>query len=41
MKITPHNPPIDIDYEEWDAMTNMLFNHKNKTLRAILKLKSN
>mmetsp|Transcript_105409 Transcript_105409/g.227231 ORF Transcript_105409/g.227231 Transcript_105409/m.227231 type:complete len:260 (-) Transcript_105409:80-859(-) len=43
VKISPKNTKIleNLNYIEWEAMTLMLFNHKNKTIRSILFLKCN
>jgi 18S rRNA (adenine1779-N6/adenine1780-N6)-dimethyltransferase len=40
VKITLKNPPPPIDFIEWDGLVRLLFNRKNKTLRAILTVKS-
>lgn len=40
VKIEIKNPPPDVNFVEWDGLVRMLFNRKNKTLRAILTTKS-
>lgn len=40
VRIEPKNPPPPVNFEEWDGMIRLLFNRKNKTLRAVLMTKS-
>jgi len=40
VRIEPKNPPPPVNFEEWDGMIRILFNRKNKTLRAVLTTKS-
>ncbi|KAL7565083.1 hypothetical protein ACA910_005092 [Epithemia clementina (nom. ined.)] len=40
VRIEPKNPPPPVNFEEWDGMIRLLFNRKNKTLRAVLTTKS-
>ena len=40
VKIEPRNPPPPINFEEWDGLVRLLFNRKNKTLRAVLTTKN-
>nr|CCA14323.1 dimethyladenosine transferase putative [Albugo laibachii Nc14] len=34
VRIEPRNPPPPVNFVEWDGMIKILFNRKNKTLRA-------
>ena len=40
VRIEPKNPPPPVNFTEWDGMIRLLFNRKNKTLRAVLMTKS-
>lgn len=40
VKIEIKNPPPPVNFIEWDGLIRMLFNRKNKTLHAILTVKS-
>ena len=40
VKIELRNPPPPINFVEWDGLVRLLFNRKNKTLRALLCTKS-
>mmetsp|Transcript_120365 Transcript_120365/g.236575 ORF Transcript_120365/g.236575 Transcript_120365/m.236575 type:complete len:319 (+) Transcript_120365:16-972(+) len=40
VKIEIKNPPPAVNFIEWDGLVRMLFNRKNKTLHAILTVKS-
>lgn len=40
MRIELKNPPPPINFIEWDGLVRLLFNRKNKTIRAILCAKS-
>jgi len=40
VRIELKNPPPPINFIEWDGLVRMLFNRKNKTLHAILTVKS-
>jgi 18S rRNA (adenine1779-N6/adenine1780-N6)-dimethyltransferase len=40
VRITLKNPVPPINFVEWDGMIRLLFNRKNKTLRAVLTTKS-
>lgn len=40
VKIELKVPPPPVNFEEWDGLVRMVFNRKNKTLRAILTAKS-
>jgi len=37
VRITPHNPPPQINFIEWDGLLRLCFGRKNKTLGAIFK----
>lgn len=37
VRITPHNPPPPINFEEWDGLLRICFGRKNKTLGAIFR----
>ncbi|CAF0739635.1 unnamed protein product [Brachionus calyciflorus] len=37
VRIEPKNPPPPINYQEWDGLTRIAFNRKNKTLGAEFK----
>jgi len=37
IRITPHNPPPQINFTEWDGLLRLCFGRKNKTLRGIFK----
>mmetsp|Transcript_6775 Transcript_6775/g.11831 ORF Transcript_6775/g.11831 Transcript_6775/m.11831 type:complete len:348 (-) Transcript_6775:159-1202(-) len=39
VRIELRNPPPPVDFTEWDGMTRLLFNRKNKTLRSVLMTK--
>lgn len=34
VKIVPRDPPIEVDFREWDGLMRICFGRKNKTLRA-------
>ncbi|RLO03994.1 hypothetical protein DYB28_013209, partial [Aphanomyces astaci] len=34
VRIEPKNPPPPVNFTEWDGMVKIIFNRKNKTLRA-------
>mmetsp|Transcript_15995 Transcript_15995/g.29008 ORF Transcript_15995/g.29008 Transcript_15995/m.29008 type:complete len:337 (-) Transcript_15995:152-1162(-) len=40
VRIELRNPPPPVNFTEWDGMIRLLFNRKNKTLRAVLLTKS-
>lgn len=40
VRIQVKNPPPPVNFTEWDGMVRLLFNRKNKTLRASLMTKS-
>lgn len=40
VKIEIKNPPPPVNFIEWDGLVRMLFNRKNKTLHAIMTVKS-
>ena len=40
VKIIPRMPPPPIDFEEWDGLVRILFNRKNKTIKANLTTRS-
>ena len=40
VRIELRNPPPPVDFTEWDGMVRLLFNRKNKTLRAGLMVKT-
>ena len=40
MRIEPIRPSPAIDFDEWDAMIQILFSRKNKTISASLKVDS-
>ena len=40
VKIELKNPPPAVNFIEWDGLVRLLFNRKNKTLHAILTVKS-
>ncbi len=40
VKIEIRNPPPPVDFMEWDGLVRLLFNRKNKTVRAIMVTKS-
>jgi len=40
VRIELKNPPPPVNFVEWDGMIRLLFNRKNKTLRAVLTTKS-
>ena len=40
VRIELRNPPPPVDFTEWDGMVRLLFNRKNKTLRAGLMVKA-
>lgn len=40
VRIELKNPPPPVNFTEWDGMVRLLFNRKNKTLRASLMTKS-
>mgnify|MGYP001437539465 CR=1 FL=1 len=40
VKIELRNPPPPINFVEWDGLVRLLFNRKNKTLRALLCTKA-
>ena len=40
VKIEIRNPPPPVDFVEWDGLIRLLFNRKNKTIRAIMTQKS-
>lgn len=37
VRIEPRNPPPPIQYTEWDGLTRIAFNRKNKTLGSAFK----
>eukprot|EP01116_Phalansterium_solitarium_P021992 TRINITY_DN7089_c0_g1_i1.p1 TRINITY_DN7089_c0_g1~~TRINITY_DN7089_c0_g1_i1.p1 ORF type:complete len:303 (-),score=105.40 TRINITY_DN7089_c0_g1_i1:184-1092(-) len=37
VRITPHDPPPPINFEEWDGLLRICFGRKNKTLGAIFR----
>lgn len=37
VRIEPRNPPLPINYHEWDGLTRIAFVRKNKTLSAAFK----
>lgn len=37
MRIEPRNPPPPISYTEWDGLTRIAFNRKNKTLGSAFR----
>lgn len=37
IRIEPRNPPVLVDFKEWDGMIRYCFNRRNKTLGAIFK----
>jgi len=39
VRLELRNPPPPVDFTEWDGMVRLLFNRKNKTLRAVLMTK--
>ncbi|KAL7466503.1 hypothetical protein ACHAXS_006800 [Conticribra weissflogii] len=39
VRLELRNPPPPVDFREWDGMVRLLFNRKNKTLRAVLMTK--
>jgi len=40
VRIELRNPPPPVNFTEWDGMIRLLFNRKNKTMRAVLMTKS-
>ncbi|KAL3925794.1 MAG: hypothetical protein SGILL_000175 [Bacillariaceae sp.] len=40
VRIELKNPPPPVNFVEWDGMIRLLFNRKNKTLRAVLMTKA-
>ena len=40
VKIEIRNPPPPVNFVEWDGLVRLLFNRKNKTIRAIMTQKS-
>jgi 18S rRNA (adenine1779-N6/adenine1780-N6)-dimethyltransferase len=40
VRIELRNPPPPVNFVEWDGMIRLLFNWKNKSLRAVLNTKS-
>jgi len=40
IRIEPRNPPPPVNYHEWDGMVRIIFNRKNKCLRALFTTKS-
>ncbi|CAB0036448.1 unnamed protein product [Trichogramma brassicae] len=40
VRIEPKQPQPDINYQEWDGLTRILFHRKNKTLSAAFKKRS-
>jgi len=40
VRIELRNPPPPVNFTEWDGMVRLLFNRKNKTLRAVLLTKT-
>ena len=40
VKIEIRNPPPPVNFIEWDGLVRLLFNRKNKTIRAIMTQKS-
>lgn len=34
VKIVPRDPPIEVDFKEWDGLMRICFGRKNKTLRS-------
>lgn len=40
VRIELKNPPPPVNFVEWDGMIRLLFNRKNKTLRAVLTTKA-
>jgi len=40
VRIEPRNPPPPVNFTEWDGMIRLLFNRKNKTMRAVLMVKT-
>ncbi|XP_014226831.1 probable dimethyladenosine transferase [Trichogramma pretiosum] len=41
VRIEPKNPQPNINFQEWNGLTRLLFSRKNRTLSAIFKLTSN
>ena len=41
VKFTPRDPPIDVDFREWDGLMRMIFGRKRKTLASSFKTKNN
>ncbi|KAL7298249.1 hypothetical protein TKK_0009235 [Trichogramma kaykai] len=41
VRIEPKNPQPNINFQEWDGLTRLLFSRKNRTLSAIFELTSN
>lgn len=39
VRIEPRNPPPPVNFQEWDGMIKIIFNRKNKTLRASFNTK--
>mmetsp|Transcript_12180 Transcript_12180/g.31009 ORF Transcript_12180/g.31009 Transcript_12180/m.31009 type:complete len:344 (+) Transcript_12180:33-1064(+) len=37
VRIEPRNPPVQVNFTEWDGMMKLCFSRKNKTLGAIFK----
>lgn len=37
IRVEPRNPPVLVDFKEWDGMIRFCFNRRNKTLGAIFK----
>ncbi|XP_063238470.1 probable dimethyladenosine transferase isoform X1 [Bacillus rossius redtenbacheri] len=37
VRIEPRNPPPPVNFTEWDGLTRIAFNRKNKTLSAVFK----
>lgn len=40
VRLEPRNPPLPINYHEWDGLTRIAFMKKNKTLAALFKQKT-
>lgn len=40
VKVVPRDPPIEVDFREWDGLMRICFGRKNKILRAAFATKS-
>merc|ERR1719422_1739207 len=40
VKVVPRDPPIEVDFREWDGLMRICFGRKRKTLRAAFATKS-